>query len=75
MWSVTQLCLTLWDLLDCIPPDSSVHGIFQARLPEWVANSLQGTFPTQGSNPRISCLLLYRRILYMLSHQGSPQKR
>ena len=30
---------------------------------------LQGTFPTQGSNP---CLLHRRRILYRLSHQGSP---
>jgi len=34
---VAQLCLTLSDLMDCSPPGSSVHGIFQARVLEWVA--------------------------------------
>ena len=40
--------------LDCSLPDSSVHGILQASILEWVAGShslLQGIFPTQGSNP------------------------
>jgi len=36
---VAQSCLTLWDPMDCSPPDSSVHGIFQARTLEWVAIS------------------------------------
>ena len=34
---VTQSCLTLCDPMDCHPPDCSVHGILQARIPEWVA--------------------------------------
>ena len=34
-----QLCLTLSDPTDCSLPGSSVHGIFQARLLEWVAMS------------------------------------
>ena len=34
---VTQSCLTLCDPMDCGPPDSSVHGILQARILEWVA--------------------------------------
>ena len=34
---VTQSCLTLSDRMDCSPQDSSIHGIFQARVPEWVA--------------------------------------
>ena len=34
---VTQSCLTLCDLMDCSPPGSSVHGILQARVLEWVA--------------------------------------
>ena len=34
---VTQSCLTLSDLMDCSLPDSSVHGIFQARVLEWGA--------------------------------------
>ena len=32
-----QSCLTLCDPMDCTPPGSSVHGIHQARLLEWVA--------------------------------------
>ena len=34
---VAQLCLTLCDPMDCSLPDSSVHGILQARILEWVA--------------------------------------
>ena len=33
----TQLCLTFCDPMDCSPPGSSVHGISQARILEWVA--------------------------------------
>ena len=29
-----QLCLILCDPMDCIPPSSSIHGIFQARIPD-----------------------------------------
>ena len=34
---VAQSCLTLSDPMDCSPPGSSVHGIFQARVSEWDA--------------------------------------
>ena len=34
-----QSCLTLCDPIDGSPPDSSVHGIFQARILQWVAIS------------------------------------
>ena len=34
---VAQLCPTLRDPMDCSPPGSSVHGIFQARVLEWGA--------------------------------------
>ena len=37
--SVTQLCPTLCDPMDCSLPGSSVHGILQARILEWVATS------------------------------------
>ena len=47
-----QSCPTLCDPMDCSPPGSSVHGILQARILEWVAISFsRGIFPTQGSNP------------------------
>ena len=34
---VTQSCLTLSNPMDCNLPGSSIHGIFQARVLEWVA--------------------------------------
>ena len=34
---VTQSCPTLRDPMDCSPPGSSAHGIFQASVLEWVA--------------------------------------
>ena len=34
---VAQSCPTLSDPMDCSPPGPSVHGIFQARVLEWVA--------------------------------------
>ena len=36
---VTKLCPTLETPMDCSPPDSSVHEIFQARILKWVAIS------------------------------------
>ena len=45
----SQLCLNLCDPMDCCLPGSSVHGIFQARILEWVTHFLlQGIFPIQG---------------------------
>ena len=49
MRSVAQLCLTLCDPMDCSPPGSSVHGIFQAKILE-LGCHFQGIFPTQRSN-------------------------
>ena len=45
---VTQSCPTLRDPMDCSLPDSSVHGIFQARILEWVTIS----FSRGSSRPR-----------------------
>ena len=39
-WKLLSLCLTLCDPMDCSLPGSSVHGILQARILEWVAISL-----------------------------------
>ena len=40
--SVAQLCPTLSDPMDCSPPGSSVHEIFQARVLEWGAIAFSG---------------------------------
>ena len=41
---VAQLCPTLSDPMDCSPPVSSVHGIFQARVLEWGATEFPVAF-------------------------------
>ena len=41
----------LCDATDCSPPDSSIHGIFQAKLLEWVAISYSRDFPYPGIKP------------------------
>ena len=66
-----QSCLTLWDPMDCSPPGSSVHGIFQARILEWVA-ILQRTFLTQGSNLHLLCLLHWQAGSLPLVLPGKP---
>ena len=106
---VAQSCPTLCNPMDCGLPGSSVHGILQARILEWVAVPFSGDFPNPGIEPRspalqadslpaeppgkpknigvgslsllegifptqelTQALLHCRRILYQLSHQGSP---
>ena len=39
---VAQSCPTLCDPMDCSPPGSSIHGIFQARVLEWGAIAFSG---------------------------------
>ena len=50
----TQSCLTLCDPMDSSPPGSSVHGIFQARVLEWVVRRFPspGDIPDPGMEPR-----------------------
>ena len=45
---VAQSCPTLCDPMDCSPPGSSVHGVLQAEILEWVAV----TFSRRSSRPR-----------------------
>ena len=62
-WPVTaaakslHLCPTLCDPVDCSPPGSSVHGILQARILEWVAIS----FSTQWLRGRETMVFLFWR--------------
>ena len=70
MCLVTQSCPALCNPLDYSPLDPSVHGCASGKNTGVSCYALiQGIFLTQGSNP---CLLHCRRILYHLSHQGSP---
>ena len=52
-----QSCLTLRDPMGCSAPGSSVHGILQAWILEWVAMpSSRGLSWPRGSNPHLLCL-------------------
>ena len=67
------MCPTLCDPMDCSPPGSPIHGIFQARVLEWVA-----IFFSRGSSwPRdrtwVSHTAGWR--FYHLSPQGSPHNK
>ena len=63
-------CLILCDPMDCSPPGSSVHGLLQARIPEWCPPS--GDLPDPATEPDLpQC----RQILYHLSHQGNSLKK
>ena len=46
-----QSCTTLCDLMDCSPPGSSIHGVFQARVLKWVAFPSPGDLPDPGIEP------------------------
>ena len=52
---VAQLCPTLCDPMDCSPPGSSVHGISQARILEWVAISFSRGSSQPRDQTRVSC--------------------
>ena len=65
-----QSCPTLCDPVACSPPDSSVHGLSQAKVLEWVAisysrGSSRHSIEHESPVLRVDSLLL--------SHQGSPE--
>ena len=53
---VSQSCLTLCDPVDCSPPGSSVHGILQARILEWVAISFSRASSQPRDQTQVSCI-------------------
>ena len=53
---VAQSCLILCDPMDGSPPGSSVHGISQARILEWVAISSFRGFSWSRNQIQVSCI-------------------
>ena len=66
---ITQSCPTLCDPMDCSLPGSSIHGIFQARILEWVAiffsNQLLNwvIFSKCKSNHHFSSVIFYNYLI------------
>ena len=54
---VAQSCPTLIDPIDCSLPGSSIHGIFQARVPEWGAIAFSAFLSYKLPNPQKGSLL------------------
>ena len=68
-----QPCSTFCNPMDCSLPVSSVHGILQTRILEWVAFSPPGELPDTGrSNPRLLCLLHWQVVSLPLGPPGKP---
>ena len=83
--SVAKLCSTLWEPMDCSPPGSSVHVIFQARLLKWLPFSSPGDLPEPGIKPAspVSPALvgglspqkvIYTIINFKKEHEGTETK-
>ena len=70
----SKSCPNLSEPMDCSPPVSSVRGIFQARILEWVSISFSrgSIFPTQGSNPPLLVLLHWQAGSLPLAPPGKP---
>ena len=84
---VTKSCLTLCDPMDCSPPVSSIRGIFQTRILEWIAISFSRGSSRTRDWSQVSCTagifftgcatkdgkLLLTPIIYSSSHTFSHQ--
>ena len=64
------LCETLWTVS---PPGSSVHGILQARVLEWVAISIRGDLPDPGIKSAFLCLQHRQVGSVPLAPRGQPR--
>ena len=68
--SVTHSYPVLYDPMDCSPPGSSVHGVFQARITEWLAIS-SSRRPSQPRD-RIRIFCIGRWFLYHFTTGEAP---
>jgi len=68
---VARLCLTLSDPMDCSPPGSCVHGIFQARVLEWGAIAFSETLEVLWYLPEGNLVYKWTREVQIHVVQGS----
>ena len=73
--STAQSCPTLWNPMDCSPPVSSVHGILQARVLEWVAISFSRGSSWSRDRTRVSWIsCIGRWIFFTTEPPGKPRQ-
>ena len=68
-----QSCVTLCDRIDYSPLGSSVHGILQARIPEWIAMSFSRGSSQLRNRTHISCFLQWQADSLSLVPPGKPK--
>ena len=61
--------------MDHSPPGSSIHGILQARILEWVAMPPPGNLPDLGIEPQSPVSPALQEDSLPLSHRGSPDPK
>ena len=75
---VTQSCPTLSNPMDCSPPGSSTHGIFQARVLEWGAIAFSRIIPYDPAIPQSSifsiktCIYVHQKTCTRKLQQVAP---
>ena len=67
-----QLCLILRDPMDCSLPGSSVHGILQARILEWVTMPSSRRDDSGIELESLTSTCLSRQVLFHYHRLGSP---
>ena len=71
---VSQSCPILCDPMDCSPPGSSVHGILQAKIVEWVAIPSSRGSSQPRDQTQVSCITV-NSLPFGLSHLLLPKRR
>src|SRR5574342_240891 len=69
---VTQSCPTLCDPMGCSPPGSSVHGILQARILEWVAIPFSRGSSSPRDQTQVSCVSCIEGRFFTTELLGKP---
>ena len=74
---VAQSCPTLSDPMDCSPPGSSVHGIFQARVLEWGAIAFSATeyYSARKGNTSESVLMRWMNLEPIIQSEVSQKEK
>ena len=69
---VAQSCPTLWDPMGCSPPHSSIHGISQARVLEWIAISFSRGSLQPSDRTRVFFIVQFSRSV--VSNSSRPHE-
>ena len=68
-----NLCPALCDSMGCSPPGSFIHGVFQAKILEWIAISYSRGSSQNRDRTHVSYIsCMGRQVLYHSCHLGSP---